>query len=397
VSCLVSNRLWTIDVLGDLCVTCDGEPFSVRGADSQRTLAVLVLVGTDGARPETLHGLLDDHAERMPLNTLHQRLSSLRGRGLPVSRLGRDGIYRIDLSGHEVTVDAWEFARQAQDLTSAGEPVAIVRRLLSLWRGNPFTLWRVPESQTLLERPRAQLTGVVDELAERHVDIPELGAFARHFPGDVRLAQLARQARRGKLLVVEDQLLDELVGLLKKDYDVLAVPSYRAWEAVRHRPEFFEVTGAIIDRHLEAAPDGSPRGDQSGLEVARYLRDNTRVRPVLLSVDVDASHRHTGNLIEEYRLLDVVRKESHGSLDVAGIREAARLVMHPDAKARMTWVARCLDTAMWQAHAEFGSGEIGRARVERRAREANGIRELLRQEALEEATEALDRFLSHPW
>jgi hypothetical protein len=236
---------------------------------------------------------------------------------------------------------------------------------------------------------------VVDELVERHVDLPELAVCARHFPEDGRLAQLARQARRGKLLVVEDQILRELVEILEPDYDVLAVPSYREWESVRHRPEFFEVEGAIIDRHLEAASDGSPRGDQSGLEVARYLRDNTRVRTVLLSVDVDVSHLNTANLIEEYRLLNVVRKESNGSLNAAAIRDAARLVMHPDAKARMTWIARCLDTAMWQAHAEFGSGDLGRARVERRERAANGIRDMLRREELEEATEALDRFLSY--
>jgi hypothetical protein len=234
---------------------------------------------------------------------------------------------------------------------------------------------------------------VVDELVERRVDLPELAAFTRRLPGDGRSVQLAPQARRGKLLVVEDQILRELVDILEPDYDVLSITSYRQWEAVRHRPEFYEVEGAIIDRHLEAAPNGSSHGDQSGLEVARYLRDNTRVRTVLLSVDVDASHRNTENLIEEYRLLDVVRKESNGSLDVAAIRAAARMVMHPDAKARRKWVTCCLDTAMWRAHAEFGSGALGRACVERRERAANAIRELLHQGALEEAVEALDGFL----
>ena len=219
-----------------------------------------------------------------------------------------------------------------------------------------------------------------------------------HFPDHERLRWVADgDVHGGRLLIVEDQLLEELTGILSKEHVVLGVATWADWITLCDEQQLDSFRGAIIDRHLEPLEPGL-HGDGLGLEIARYMRDHTQIRPVLLSVDVDNRHRQSENLIEEYRLQEVVRKERGGRLDVNAILEAARSVMIPTAEDQKVWIKRCLATAN-RLTAEFcggggggGGGAAGRDFVRLCHQESEVIRELLTQGELLEAAEALQEF-----
>lgn len=201
----------------------------------------------------------------------------------------------------------------------------------------------------------------------------------------------------GRLLIVEDQLLEELTRILSIEHVVLGVASWTGWIGLCDRHELDDVRGAIIDRHLQPLESGL-QGDGLGLEIARHLRDHhAQIRPVLLSVDVGNLSRQSENLIEEYRLQEVVRKERGGRLDVHAILEAARSVMRPTAEDNKVWIKRCLATAI-RLTEEFhsGNGAAGRETVLSCHREAEAISELLTRGELRQAAEELQGF-QHRW
>ncbi len=305
-----------------------------------------------------------------------------------------DGVYRLGTSDEEVAVDAWDFVAGVAALElSEGPHLGEVGRLLAMWRADPFTAWDIREQDTALGKARIDLIEAVRVIDRRRV-IPELVAFVDCFPGDDRLRRLLkRQAPQGKLLLVEDQVLADLTEILSAEgYDVLPVGSYAQWLKVKDSREFEEVTGALIDRHLNA--ELTPRDE--GLAVAEYLRDNSNVRPSLLTVDTDPSSAVNENLEVTFRLLDIVRKvaKDGGGLDEGPVRKAAKDVMRPDAAVQKRWLKRCLENAKLQADTSSGTGPIGRSRRDRLIGQIRAIETQMEAGELEEAAEAYRRYIN---
>lgn len=396
----VSGYRWRIEVLGDLRVSKDGEPVNVPGSAVPRILAIVALAGEKGLRPQDLQDLLG-RGKTSPVTKeqLQTNLRTLRRvLQLPVTTLDEgSGVYRLGTPGTEVTVDAWDFVAVVARLVAAGGDTPDASRvgpLLSMWRGNPFVIWQVEERNTILGPAREDLIEIVREVVRTHAVIPELAYFADQFPTEDRLRRLVkRQMPQGKLLVVEDQILEDLTEILEAEgYDVLPVASYAEWLKIRETREFDHVTGALIDRHLRL--DLTPRDE--GLLIAEFLRDNTMVRASLLTMDTDPSTAVNVNLLTRYRLLDSVRKEASAGagLDEGVVRDAAAKVMRPDAEAQKLWLKQCLASAKLQADTTFGRGKIGRARLEEYRRELKDVETLLDNGATEEAAEAFAQFVN---
>ncbi|MFC5261238.1 hypothetical protein ACFPJ1_03875 [Kribbella qitaiheensis] len=384
--------------MGDLQVFRDGEVVDIRGSVVPRALALLALAGAEGLKPQRLKRLLyPDSSDSADLNGVHQSLRTLRNdHGVPITNLKNGaGAYRLGGPEVEVSVDAWDFVEGMSRLASAAHPdgadVDQVRHLLSIWRGNPFDRWQIDEQDTVLGEDRAALVEAARRVVDRRQTMPELVAFADCFPDETRLRRLVeQQSPQGKLLIVEDQVLDALTEILEAEgFDVLPVSSYVEWLKVKNSGELDDVRGALIDRHLNA--DLTPRDE--GLRIAEYLRDRTSVRPSLLTVDTDPSTIENENLLVHYRLLDCVRKEAAagGRLDERSIRKAAENVMSPEPAVARRWLERCLDSARLRADATFGQGTIGRSRLKQFRDELKVVEALLERGEFEEASEEFTR------
>lgn len=169
---------------------------------------------------------------------------------------------------------------------------------------------------------REELLNRVGELVEEErARLTKLTIFCGFFPDDPTVHRLGVVIRRARprLLVVEDQIMDDLRAVLESEFDILPVTTLGEWNRVR---DTLHVHGALIDRHL------GPDLDSLGTTViAEYLRCNTEIPAALMSVAPPPTFGDQRDLRHKYRLLEVVLKRSNGKLNEAAIVKAARALV----------------------------------------------------------------------
>jgi hypothetical protein len=187
--------------------------------------------------------------------------------------------------------------------------------------------------------------------------------------------------------------MDELVRLLDDEFDLLPVTCYEEWRKTRDDGSLQSVQAALVDRHLDVSRPGDSLGTT---KIAEYLRCNTDIPVVLMSVDVNCSNSKVTELCLKYRLLDVVRKHENGTLNEAELIEAARSMVDPSPRGIRWRMERWVDSAAYHVEEDhaFSRGGLGKDRVLRCQEERVGILTLLRRGELEDAQQAMVTFMS---
>jgi hypothetical protein len=180
--------------------------------------------------------------------------------------------------------------------------------LLRLWRDVPL--------EGVVSAPPVK--DALNRLIKRIGDLPEAGQaalaelprFAALFPDDHELDRFRRSGPRSRpwLLIVEDhpEVMDEICGRLTA-YRLKCLASIEDWRKFRgDRAGLSLIQGALIDLSLTATGD-----DQKGLEIVRYLQDNTEVAAALVTANrMESSEFRQAERMEEFRLVDIVNKQS---------------------------------------------------------------------------------------
>jgi hypothetical protein len=252
-------------------------------------------------------------AQRTPSkDALERAFSDLREYGVPVPHRGRGPLYVLELSRNQV--DALHFVDGVGALADTA-PAEDIDPLLAMWRADPRDLhqgvppglWR-PVSDAL-----DRLVCAVEELRERTRELRHLLAFAQVFPTDGRLTAIGGPpVRKRRLLIVEDQIGDVFVDHLG-DFDCVLVQSLKYfWGLVAAGPLEFDC--ALVDQHLN-----DRMNDYGGKTVCEYLRDNTTIPTIYMSVSKLPERGSHQQLVRTLRLWGLYAKADDQTLD--GLRD----------------------------------------------------------------------------
>ncbi|MCX4704559.1 MULTISPECIES: hypothetical protein [Streptomyces] len=349
----LSGEMWRIQVLGPLTVWRDGvlldpPPRGLRCA----VLVCLAAAGRRGLIPERLlRSVLSADGRRRGIrsvNALEQQVTELRRLGLPIPERGRSATDPYVLDFGRVRVDAEDFLRDLRDLP----PTPDVNRLAALmaqWTGDP--LLHHPQVERLLwnRHLKGRDTLLKQVRAADWQSMPELAEFLDLFPDD-RASTLLRtdlaRLERKRLLVVEDQNMDQIVDLLDA-YDCVPVTDLEDWERQLRdrRDDILSVHGALIDLHLT-----DTFRDHDGYQIADWLRRNTDIPASVMTMAPPAGNLRQESTIQQkrHRLLQIVYK-GYGTFNAQAIREAAaQLTSDEDAHVRDRLRAT-LETALFHA------------------------------------------------
>ncbi|GAB3865985.1 hypothetical protein [Dactylosporangium cerinum] len=211
------------------------------------------------------------------------------------------------------------------------------------------------------------------------------------FSEDRALARLAgAPTGKPRLLVVEDQIMDDITSLLEDEFEIVPAESFERWCELRDDGTLESIQAALIDRHLvKDRPDDS----LGTIKVAEYLRLHTHIPATLMSVDVDCSANRQLELCQKYRLMDVIRKERNGRVNEDGLIAAARAMTDQSPRGRRERWRRSVDSVLFHVQqAElFGRG-LGRQRLLTCEDERDAIVRLLGRGELEQAEARIARF-----
>jgi hypothetical protein len=387
--------MWTVRVLGELELLQDGEHVAAPTGVKAETLVLIALSGTGGILSKALEDALSESGRRVDRGTLQRRVADLRqGTGTLMPRMGKAKRYLLDPAEVDA-VDALDFVVGVGALAEAPD-LAQLDRLMGLWRGNPLT--EVKDRARRWWKPvidaRQTLVDVLGRLnSTQRALLTRLAGFAELFPDDIALQRVnGGPSGLPRLLVVEDQIMDELVRLLDDEFDLLPVTSYEGWREICDNGSLDTVQGALIDRHLDVTRPGDSVGTT---KIAEYLRRNTSIPAILMSVDVDHSTNKVLDLCLKYRLLDVIRKHENGTLNGAELIEAARSLVDPSPKGRRQRMERWVASVAYHVEADHAfSPRLGKNRLLKCQEERDHILTLLQRGDLESAEQAMASFRS---
>ncbi|MFE0817896.1 hypothetical protein ACFW40_13050 [Streptomyces sp. NPDC058807] len=394
----LSGEIWRIQVLGPLTVWRDGvlleaPPRGLRCA----VLVCLAAAGRRGLDPQRLLGsvLSPDGRRRgiKSLNALEQHVTELRRLGLPIPERGRGAADPYTLDFTRVRVDAEDFMAGLRDLPSRPD-AGRLSALMAHWTGDP--LLHHPQVARLLWNRHLKGRGAL----LRHVratdltSVPELAEFLDLFPddpaGQLLRADLARLERK-RLLVVEDQNMDQIVDLLDA-YDCVRVTDLADWERQlkEHRDEILSVHGALIDLHLT-----DTFRDHDGYQIADWLRRHTEIPASVMTMAPPAGNLRQESTVQQkrYRLLQIVYK-GYGAFNAPAIRAAAaQLTSDEDTHVRER-LAATLETAHFHARRRlsYPSPEHNHTRLKQCEAEAEAAARRLKTGTLPEARRAVRDF-----
>ncbi|MER7283921.1 response regulator [Dactylosporangium sp. NPDC000244] len=258
---------------------------------------------------------------------------------VPISGVDGDG-YQLDLE--RVEVDALDFIDSVQ---APGLQINEIARLLSMWRGDPRTVFEfLPRGEWApLMRAFEQFLGHINRLpaAEVRQIRGELDEFADRLPdltADVAWPAPAAPVRRHRLLIVENEAkVAEMLASILIDYDTrIALTLTEAMQVVIEQID--DIDGALIDLHL------TERMDSAGLEVLAYIRDR---RPELPRVLITASPPPGSQeqMRRVYGIMDILVKGADG-YSANGVRDAVAQMFNEAPEA-----ARQRATARLRSHA----------------------------------------------
>jgi len=337
----------SVRLLGDLEILLDDVRIELPTPVDARTLTLIAVSGPGGIAASDLHAALEGTGRSRERGTLQRRVSNLRkDHGLPIPRLRGAEPYRLE-SDQLIVVDAGDFVAGVAALTDP-DP-ARADRLMRLWRGNPL-----PGLGTSARAAWQHVVDAHDRLVEVLGGWPPaelgrltaLGDYAALFPDDWRLQRLAGgPSGKPRLLVVEDQVMDEIVLLLKDEFEIVQAVTYKQWDTLRESGVLATIQAALVDRHLD------PQRMQDSLgttKVATYLQLYTDIPVTLMSVDVDCSANKQIELCLKYRLMDVIRKHADGQINSSGLVDAARAMTDRSPRAWSARMRRWVESIAYQ-------------------------------------------------
>nr|BFE63476.1 hypothetical protein GCM10020063_080020 [Dactylosporangium thailandense] len=336
-----------IELLGDLRVyDSTGVPLPLPGDRvMQRLLVALALrVGHPRSITELVGIVWGNGSDSFNRNgkSLEAPVSRLRSRfEMPIPpRRGTGHFYQLDLERSEI--DALAFIDKVRAPVLEADEIA---RLLSMWRGDPRTVFEfLPRGEWApLMRAFEQFLGHINRLPAADVRQirGELDEFADRLPdltADVAWPAPAAPVRRHRLLIVENEAkVAEMLASILIDYETrIALTLTEAMQVVIEQID--DIDGALIDLHL------TERMDSAGLEVLAYIRDR---RPELPRVLITASPPPGSQeqMRRVYGIMDILVKGADG-YSANGVRDAVAQMFNEAPEA-----ARQRATARLRSHA----------------------------------------------
>jgi DNA-binding response OmpR family regulator len=380
-----ADGAYRIKLLGELQVfSPDGMQLPLpRDRVMQRLLITLAL---RSGQPRRLDELVDAvwpgkqsfGRDSRSLETPASRLrSKLR---LPIPSRRGQAFYKLEIDRQHV--DALDFmdAVRSEDLDSAH-----LARLLSLWRGDPRTLYAelpVNEWEPLMQ--------AVDRLVQRLTALPvlklqglqrELDAFMQILPSktaglNVVFVEPSVEPRH-RLLIVENEVdVAHMLRTILYEYCCTVVTTLE--EAMKVVSEsLMNIDAAVIDLHL------TDRLDSAGLEILGAIRDQRPDLPRLL-ITASPPSGSQEQLRKTYGLFDILIKGADG-YSASGIRDAVGKMFSESETA-----ARCRVTALFESQ----SSQIHRTLMRRMVVARRGVRsgEMAAYSDLEKRSSQLEQF-----
>lgn len=216
----------------------------------------------------------------------------------------------------------------------------------------------------------------------------------RHLPEPAELKaqavprprQPATRGRKPRLLIVEDQIMEDLSKVLDSDFDIVPVTSLEEWNKVR---DSLDVDGALIDLHLKADV-----ADSLGTTViADYLRKYTEIPAALMSVAPPPMFSEQKDLRAKYRLLEVVHKGADDKLNEAKLVSAARALVDGREKARRARLELWVESDLYHFEEDHAySPRQGVARLKACQRQAENLLRRLKKMPIGEAEQTVKTF-----
>jgi hypothetical protein len=220
----------------------------------------------------------------------------------------------------------------------------------------------------------------------RHLPAP-VGPKVQPGPHGVPRPKLG-PGRRSRLLIVEDQIMDDLSKILDSEFEIVPVTSLEKWNEVR---DSLDVDGALIDRHLKA-----DAADSLGTTViADYLRKYTEIPAALMSVAPPPLYSAWKDLRAKYRLLEVVHKGADGKLNEAELVSAAWALVDTGEKARRARLELWVESDQFHVEEDHAYSHYrgqGTARVRSCRKQAETLLRKLKTMPIGEAEQAVKSF-----
>jgi CheY-like chemotaxis protein len=291
-------RPFEVLILGDLVVRENNADIPTLSATLAETLTLLAAYG----RPTLARELRSVHSSGPSQDAFDHHITRLRQCGLPVLSAGPRGRTQYQLDPERCHVDAVAFVRGV-------DAVGDLDDLLRLWRGAaPASVLRPPVVKAAMTRLIKRISDLPDEDLAVLAEMPR---FAALFPDEHDLDRARQSGPRSKprLLVVEDNapVMEEICGRLEATCRLTRLTSIEDWRRFRgSMAELRLIQGALIDLSLTALGD-----DQKGLEIVRYLQENTEIPVALVTANrMESSEYRQAERMEEFRLVDIVSKQS---------------------------------------------------------------------------------------
>lgn len=384
----MAGRRALVRLLGDAqIVRPDRESTSLSPALAE-ALAVVAL-SPDGVTAEELQEDLKSGRATGHINkdALHQRITSLKRMGVVIPNLSAaNRRYRLDRD--QVTVDASDFVDGVAGL-GPRPPWSEIDELLGLWHGRPAVLWNPPaDCWRPVRAARDKLIAAVDGMEEAdRARLTCWDRFERLFRGGLASSN-RRLARRSKprLLVVEDQIIDDLYAILQSEFDVVPVTTIPDWNAVCDSLD--GIDGALVDRHLE--PD--LRDSLGTTMVADFLRRETDIPVALMSVAAPPRYSEQTVLRYKYRLVDVVHKTSQDRLNREALFEAATALVDQSAVATLARLELWVRSDLFHVESDAYSGPVATSRMNKCRTESELLLRRLPSMPLDDADPAVRDF-----
>jgi hypothetical protein len=381
-----------IAILGELRMRRDGRELA-NPTNRPATVLVILALASEPVPVSRLCRMLDSKQ-----NAVEQQVSALRnGHDIPVKTSGQRGKAQYSLDRGCCQVDALTFAEGVGGLSEHPEAAAI-DELLGLWRGDPRTEHRevpVDEWDEIFDA-RNRLIRAIERLSlQRRESLSGLARFTGYFPNDLRVHPIRPRAegigRRKRLLIVEDEVVETIVGLLEDDYECVPIVSFKDWNRFK-KVELREsqVDGALIDLHLEGTDDAL------GMEIVKYLQFHTDIPAAVVTSNADAHTVSKKNrMLVEYRLVEIVDKDDRRRY-LRSIPEVAELLVGDDEHSRRRRMETFVRAALHQEEretAESGRGSVTESRLAECRKEAETAERLIWEGAVDEVQRVVDAFL----
>lgn len=376
---------YRIKLLGELQVfSGDGVQLPIpRDHVMQRLLIVLAL---RSGQPRRLDELVDavwpgKQSFGRDSKSLETPVSRLRSKlGLPIPSRRGQAFYKLEIERQHV--DALEFmdAVRSDHLDSTD-----LARLLSLWRGDPRTLYaELPANEW------EPLMQAVDRLIPRLAALPvlelhglqqELDAFVQILPNKAAAFDAVcvkpPVEPRYRLLIVENEVdVAHMLRMILFEYRCTVVTSLA--EAMKVVSEsLMNIDAAVIDLHL------TERLDSAGLEILAAIRDQRPDLPRLL-ITASPPSGSQEQIRKTYGLFDILVKGADG-YSANGIRDAVGRMFSESEAA-----ARCRVTAFFESQ----TSQIHRVLMRRTVTARRGVRagEISAYSDLEKCSNQFEQF-----